>query len=82
MRKHGFPRLKQHKTLHAAFIANLESLVDDLQVFGPNQHLADRALGVAQHWLIDYIAETDMQYAMYMRRRHGSHSTTCRTESD
>ena len=82
MREHEFPLLEEHKKLHAAFFENLELLVDDLQVFGPSQHLADRALDVAQDWLIDHIAEEDMQYAMHVGRRHGSHSTTGRTGSN
>ena len=82
MREHEFPRLKEHKKLHDAFFENLDLLVDELKVFGPSQHLADRALDVAQDWLIDHIADEDMQYATYVRRRHGIHSATGRTESN
>ncbi len=82
MREHEFPLLEEHKKLHDAFFESLELLVDDLRVFGPSQHLADRALDVAQDWLIDHIAEEDMQYAMHVGRRHGSHSTTGRTGSN
>jgi hemerythrin len=46
--------------------------VDELQIFGSSQHLADRALDVAQDWLIDHIADEDMQYANYVRRQQGS----------
>ncbi|MEA3276427.1 MAG: hemerythrin family protein [Pseudomonadota bacterium] len=82
MREHEFPLLEEHKKLHDAFFESLELLVDELQVFGSRQHLADRALDVAQDWLIDHIAEEDMQYAMHVRRRHGTHSATGRTGSN
>ena len=81
MREHEFPLLEEHAKLHDAFLESLELLVDELQVFGPSQHLADRALDVAQDWLIDHIADEDMQYATHVRRRHGTHSETVRTES-
>ena len=67
MREHEFPLLEEHKKLHDAFFESLDLLVDELQVFGPSQHLADRALDVAQDWLIDHIADEDMQYATHVR---------------
>jgi len=82
MREHEFPRWEEHRTLHEAFFENLEHLVEDLQVFGPSQHLADRALDVAQDWLINHIIDEDMQYATHVKRRHGMHSETDRTESN
>ena len=69
MQKHEFPRLEEHKKLHAEFLEGLDMLTDDLKVFGPSQHLADRALEIAQDWLIDHIAEEDAQYAAYVKRR-------------
>jgi hemerythrin len=69
MRAHGFPGLEAHQRLHAAFFENLERLFDDLEVFGPSQQLADRALEVAQDWLLDHIMEEDMQYAAHVRGR-------------
>lgn len=82
MREHGFPRLEQHKELHEAFFENLELLADELKVCGPSQHLADRALDVAQNWLIDHIADEDMLYATHVKRRHGTLSAAFRTESN
>jgi hemerythrin len=72
MRAHAFPRLEEHIKLHEAFFENLEQLADELKVLGPSQHLADRALEVAQDWLIDHITDEDMQYASHVRRRIGS----------
>ena len=69
MQKHEFPGLKHHKKLHAEFLERLDMLGDDLKVFGPSQHLADRALEVAQDWLIDHITEEDMQYAEYVKEQ-------------
>jgi hemerythrin len=82
MREHEYPHLEDHQKLHDAFFESLELLADELRVLGPSQHLADRALEVAQDWLIDHIADEDMQYATYARRRHGPGSTTGRTESN
>ncbi len=70
MQKHGFPGFERHRKLHADFLEGLDMLSDDLRVFGPSQHLADRALEVAQDWLIDHITEEDMQYVKYVKE-HG-----------
>ncbi len=69
MQKHEFPGFERHKRLHLGFLEALEMLGDELKVFGPSQHLADRALEVAQDWLIDHITEEDMQYVRYMKER-------------
>ncbi len=67
MQKHEFPGLEEHRKLHIGFLEALDMLGDDLKVFGPSQHLADRALEVAQDWLIDHITEEDMQYVRYVK---------------
>ena len=69
MEQHGFPRIEEHKKLHASFFEGLDLLVEDVKVFGPSQHLADRALEIAQDWLIDHIAEEDAQYATHVKKR-------------
>ena len=69
MEKHNFPGLEAHKKLHADFFGGLDMLTEDLRVFGPSQHLADRALEIAQDWLIEHIAEEDAQYASYVKGR-------------
>ena len=66
MAKHGYPRLEQHKRLHTEFLEVLDMLVADLEVFGPSQHLADRALEISQEWLIHHIVDEDAQYAQYI----------------
>ena len=67
MAKHEYPRLEQHKIFHTEFLELLDMLVDDLKVFGPSQHLADRALDISQEWLINHIVEEDTQYAQYIK---------------
>lgn len=67
MAKHGYPRLEQHKRLHTEFLEVLDMLVADLEVFGPSQHLADRALEISQEWLIHHIVDEDAQYAQYIK---------------
>jgi len=71
MRKHHFPRFAEHQQLHVQFFETLEELVEDLKVFGPSQHLADRALEIAQDWLIDHIADEDQLYATHVGRQTG-----------
>ena len=66
MQQHGFPRLEEHKQLHVAFFEALDMRLDDLRVFGPSQDLADRALEIAQDWLLDHIIEEDTRYARYV----------------
>lgn len=67
MAKHGYPRLEQHKRLHTEFLEVLDMLGDDLEVFGPSQHLADRALEISQEWLIHHIVDEDTPYARYVK---------------
>jgi hemerythrin len=69
MKQHGFPGLEDHKKLHVGFFEALDMLLDDLRVFGPSQDLADRALEIAQDWLIDHILDEDTQYAAYVKKR-------------
>ena len=69
MAKYAYPHLEQHKKLHTEFLEILDMLVDDLEVFGPSQHLADRALDISQEWLIHHIADEDAQYARYVKLR-------------
>ena len=67
MAKHAYPYLEQHKKLHTEFLEVLDGLVDDLALFGPSQHLADRALEISQEWLINHIIEEDTLYAQYIK---------------
>ncbi|MEN8130510.1 MAG: hemerythrin family protein [Pseudomonadota bacterium] len=69
MAEHGYPGLEQHKRLHTEFLEVLDMLVDDLEVFGPSQHLADRALEISQEWLIQHIVDEDAQYAQYVKEQ-------------
>jgi hemerythrin len=69
MERHGYPLLEGHKRLHAAFFERLDELLHDLRVFGPSQHLADRALEVAQDWLIDHIVDEDAHFAAHLGER-------------
>ena len=69
MEKHRYPGIEQHKKLHAKFFEALDMLVDDLQVLGPSQRLADRALEISQDWLVHHIAEEDAQYVTYVKKR-------------
>jgi hemerythrin len=71
MRRDAFPGLDHHQRLHAAFFERRDQLVYDLQGCGPSQHLAERALEVAQDWLIDHIACEDQLYAERRRMGHG-----------
>ena len=66
MAKHGYPYLEKHKKLHTEFLEVLDNLNDDLALFGPSQHLADRALEIVQEWLINHIIEEDTLYAQYI----------------
>lgn len=68
MQEHGFPGLDKHRQLHVQFFVGLDQLIEDFQVFGPTQHLADQALEIAQDWLIDHIADEDTLYAAYAKK--------------
>lgn len=52
--------------MHEAFFEGLSELSEDLQTFGPSQHLAERALEVSRDWLLNHILEEDRQYAKHM----------------
>jgi len=67
MAQHAYPYLAQHVKLHTEFLEALDGLIDDLELFGPSQHLADRALEITQDWLINHIIEEDTRYAHYIK---------------
>jgi hemerythrin len=66
MQKHAYPRLEEHKQLHRDFFEGLDQLSEDLDVFGPTQHLAERALEISRDWLLEHILEEDTQYARHI----------------
>ena len=66
MEQHGYPRLEEHKQLHVAFFEGLDQLCEDVETFGPTQHLAERALEISRDWLLDHILDEDTQYAKYV----------------
>ena len=74
MAKHAYPYLEQHKKLHTEFIEVLDGLMDELRLFGPSQHLADRALEISREWLINHIIEEDTRYAHYIKNKGDSGS--------
>ncbi|AHF02782.1 hemerythrin [Marichromatium purpuratum 984] len=67
MTEHGYPDLKDHLQQHAAFFRRLDILEQELQMFGPTQDLAERALDITQDWLIDHIADEDMLYSLHIK---------------
>ncbi|MBO8087722.1 bacteriohemerythrin [Marichromatium sp. AB31] len=67
MNEHGYPDLKAHLQQHAAFFRRLDILEQELQMFGPTQDLAERALDITQDWLIDHIADEDMLYSLHIK---------------
>lgn len=69
MARHGFPQLEEHSQLHVDFLDNLELLDDDLKVFGPTRHLAERVFELAQTWLVEHITREDMRFAAYINHR-------------
>jgi hemerythrin len=74
MAKHAYPHLDQHKNLHTEFLEVLDGMIDELELFGPSQHLADRALEISQEWLINHIIEEDTRYAQYIKDKINSGS--------
>ena len=70
MEEHAYPYLAQHKKLHTEFLEVLDGLTDELELFGPSQHLADRALEITQDWLINHIIEEDTRYALYIKDKN------------
>ena len=68
MEKHAYPHFAHHKKLHTEFLEVLDGLMHDLELFGPSQHLADRAWEISQEWLVNHIIEEDTRYAHYIKQ--------------
>ncbi len=66
MEEHKYPRLEEHKGLHAAFLDRFGELVHELNSVGPSQELADDTADMVQNWLVDHITQQDRQYAPYI----------------
>ena len=70
MARHGYPRLEEHKKLHADFLERLEGLTDDYDIYrAPTQDMADQILVLTQDWLLAHIVDEDTQYARYIDAR-------------
>jgi hemerythrin len=68
MRLHEFPRLEDHRKLHAEFIEKLDGLTEEFDVYrAPTQWMAEQILEMTQDWLIDHIVDEDIQYAQYVK---------------
>ena len=42
-------------------------MMQELKLFGPSQHLADRVWEITQEWLVNHILEEDCRYAHYIK---------------
>jgi len=72
MERHGYPRIEQHKKLHADFLERIDQVKEEYNVhLAPTQEMADSLLELTQDWLIDHIADVDSAYAEYVKRTAG-----------
>jgi hemerythrin len=69
MREYEYPRLEEHLQLHAEFLEKYSELVEQVNDLGPSQDLAEQMLDMVQTWLVEHIAEADVQYAAHVKRR-------------
>jgi hemerythrin len=69
MREHEYPRLEEHLQLHAEFLAKYSELTEQVNDLGPSQDLAEQMVDMVQAWLVEHIAEADVQYAAHVKTR-------------
>jgi hemerythrin len=70
MNRHGYPRLAEHKELHAQYLERLEGLADEYDIYrAPTKDMAERILELTQDWLLSHIVDEDTQYARYIDAR-------------
>ena len=61
MKEHEYPRLANHRKLHAEFVARLDELSAQFdREMTPTQELADEILEMTQEWLIEHITNEDV----------------------
>ncbi|NQU20801.1 MAG: hemerythrin family protein [Candidatus Nealsonbacteria bacterium] len=69
MREHEYPRVEEHRKLHAKFLERYLELIGEFKESGPSQGLAVRMGEMVQGWLVDHIAEADRAYAKHVMER-------------
>lgn len=68
MKKHGYPKLDEHQSLHAEFIERLDHLLEEYDVFqAPTQEMGEEILELTQGWLLEHILNEDVQYVGHVR---------------
>ena len=69
MREHEYPRVEEHRKLHAVFLVGYLELIGEFKESGPSQRLAERMGEMVQCWLVDHIAKADQAYAKHVKER-------------
>ena len=69
MAKHNYPRLDDHKELHATFIEQLDMINDEFEIYTVgSQDMADRVEEITTTWLLEHIIDEDTKIAKHVTR--------------
>jgi hemerythrin-like metal-binding protein len=69
MAKHNYPRLDEHKELHATFIEQLDMINDEFEIYTVgSQDMADRVEEITTTWLLEHIIDEDTKFAKHVNR--------------
>jgi hemerythrin-like metal-binding protein len=70
MDKIGYPRLEEHKQLHAQFLTKYYEMEKELNELGPSEKLVNKILSTLMSWLKEHIASEDSDYAKFKAGRY------------
>lgn len=65
MDKIGYPRLEEHKQLHAKFLTKYYEMEKELNELGISEKLVNKVLSTLMDWLKEHIASEDSDYAKF-----------------
>ncbi len=63
----GYPKCKEHKAIHEAFIKQVAMLKDELQKDGASIALVAKINALVIDWLIKHIKNVDKELAQYIK---------------
>ena len=67
----GYPGLADHKQIHADFVANVSTFVDDFKRNGPSDKIVETLQAALVDWVVNHISVEDKKVGDYIVAKGG-----------
>ncbi|MCC6213447.1 MAG: hemerythrin family protein [Polyangiaceae bacterium] len=71
MARRGYPRLVEHRGLHATFAYNLRRIRREIDASGPSSAMAGNVRRLVVGWLVNHIDRSDRDFAQFVAQSGG-----------